>query len=182
MTENTIESDTKQKSAWRYSPLWDGSVPKLDRILVIIYSLLALLNPITALVTIFAVILIRRKKTNKLFRRFSVVIILLIASARFVSQMNDVNDKLIANAALPECHSEVAADMVKQAMANSPTKNIINIQILALKDIAIDYGNDHYVSCYANAITNGGEMPVHYEFKWLGKEKGTYTVQIKAVE
>ena len=58
MTENTTESDTNQKSAWKYSPLWDSSVPKPDRVFLIIYGLLAFLNPITALVTIFAALVI----------------------------------------------------------------------------------------------------------------------------
>lgn len=79
---------------------------------------------------------------------------------------------------LPKCDSAKAEDMVKEAVKNGPMSKVLNIEVIALKDITNKVADNGVPVCLARAITNGGESKFAYTFEWVNKEKGQFVIQV----
>jgi hypothetical protein len=79
---------------------------------------------------------------------------------------------------LPKCDSAKAEEMVKAAVKNGPMSKILNVEILALKDIQTQSSSEERVICLARGITNGGESKFAFSFEWVNKAEGQFVTQV----
>lgn len=79
---------------------------------------------------------------------------------------------------LPTCESSTADEMVKNAIKNGPLSKILNLEILALKNVVTKSSSEEKVQCHATGITNAGEAKLNFSFEWVNKDKGQYIVDV----
>lgn len=85
------------------------------------------------------------------------------------------------NGQLPTCESQNAENMVKGAIKNGPLSKVLNIEILALKDVETKSSSEDKVECVATGLTNAGDTKFKYTFTWVRKEKGEYYVDVREI-
>lgn len=82
---------------------------------------------------------------------------------------------------LPTCESQNAENMVKGAIKNGPLSKVLNIEVLALKDVETKSSSEDKVECVATALTNAGDTKFNYTFTWVRKEKGEYYIDVREI-
>lgn len=100
-----------------------------------------------------------------------------VAVVLVVAALTNVGD-LVGPSELPKCESSTAQQMVKDAVKNGPLSRLLNLEILALKNIATRSASEDKVVCTAFGISNGDDIHLAYTFEWLDKAKGEFIVKV----
>lgn len=79
---------------------------------------------------------------------------------------------------LPKCDAREAEEMVKDAVKNGPMSKILNLEVLALKNVSTKSSTDEKIVCLATGITNAGDAKLIYDFEWINKERGQYIISV----
>lgn len=82
---------------------------------------------------------------------------------------------------LPTCESDTADDQVKEAIKNGPMNRILNVEILALKEIETVSTTEEKVVCTARGITNAGDKKFAYAFEWANKDRGEIITRVEEI-
>lgn len=77
--------ETTQKSWWRYVPLTDKSIKPIDKGLWIAYAVLAYLVPISAVISLIAINVIRKNNIHGTYKKAANFTTILIATLSFVA-------------------------------------------------------------------------------------------------
>jgi zinc-ribbon domain len=73
-----------QQSWWKYSVFADKSISRLDQILFFVYIGFAFYNPITALLSLASIYVIRRNDVNAVYTKSATVIIIFVAAFKIL--------------------------------------------------------------------------------------------------
>jgi hypothetical protein len=79
---------------------------------------------------------------------------------------------------LPTCDSDYGQQMVKDAVKNGPMSKILNVELIALKDITQRSSTEDKIVCQAKGFTNAGEQKIVFSFEWLDKAKGQFITRV----
>lgn len=78
-------SKTTQKPWWKYVPLTDKSIKPIDKALWIVYAVLAYLIPISAVISLIAINVVRKNNIHGTYKKAANFTTILIASLSFVA-------------------------------------------------------------------------------------------------
>lgn len=84
-TTFTGQQGTIHKSWWKYMPLTDKSIKPIDKALWIVYVALAYLIPISAVISLLIVYLVRNKYIHNTYKKAATFSIILIALLSFAA-------------------------------------------------------------------------------------------------
>lgn len=83
--QNKTHETTTQKSWWRYVPLTDKSIKPIDKGLWIAYSVLAYLIPISAVISLIAINVVRKNNIHSTYKKAANFTTILIATLSFAA-------------------------------------------------------------------------------------------------
>lgn len=85
---------------------------------------------------------------------------------------------------LPKCDDQVTVNLLKSAIANSPSSKLVNAQLLDVTELSeVGWSEaDQARTCHGHGFTNGGETPITFTVKWVDRSVGKWWLQTVGAE
>lgn len=172
LNDSTVEKNKKQ-SWFKYVPLTDKSILKGDKILWIIYVFSTLILPLSAIISLFFIHLIRKNKTHSTYKKAATFGVILIAILSLISGIgskfpidnlpDDEYVVMVKNGKLKGYPNKTIGKAINSFFSKPKWKHIV------------DNKGKHYVNATGGITYANKPVNAMLQFK-VNKEKGTFTI------